>query len=91
MGDIKRQPAKQRPATGRLALTASREEWLIMGWNMIDDLTFEDLFENEDHCRKIWEKYKDKLMKGEYQFSWFAQPTKKEAKKRKPWAFHHFK
>ena len=88
MGDIKRQPTKKRPVAGRLDLTEAREEWLVTGDNILDDFKFEDLFENEEHCRQLWEIHRDRLMRGEYLHEWFATP--KRGEKRLPWGFWQF-
>jgi hypothetical protein len=89
MGDIKRQPAKQKPATGRIGLTAAREEWLCTGHSMLDWHEFGDLFEDEEHCQRLWEKYRGQLMARRFEHSWFGHDSAKEPGWR-PWAWWEF-
>jgi hypothetical protein len=64
---------------GYYDLTPEREEWLTRGCLLINGHKFEDFFESMDHCKQLWQKYRDKLMRCEFEFCWFGQPEKREA------------
>jgi hypothetical protein len=86
---MKREKKVSAMRSDRMALTPAREEWLVMGWNMLDSLEFEDLFEDMDHCREVWQKHKDNIMRSQFQHDWFGGPEERRPGWR-PWGWWQF-